>query len=142
MLKLKQIVIVPISVVGLHAAGLAHSLRAPLAAQPPQSGSRQRPIRLVVLDPTTRQQHGMRSHEFMRRRTRVHAGVVQDEILDLHEFARAPQGRASVVKMGAQNEGFRDRTGGCCMICSKLFKTVQNCTLSGIELETMVADAA
>jgi hypothetical protein len=33
----------------------------------------------VVLDPTTRQQHGMRSHEFMRRRTRVHAGVVQDE---------------------------------------------------------------
>jgi hypothetical protein len=44
----------------------------------------------VARNSAARQQHGMRAHEFMRRRTRIHAGVMQNEILELHEFARSP----------------------------------------------------
>ena len=52
----------------------------------------------------------MSPHQLMGGRTRVHAGVMQNEILDLHELSRPPQRRAGVMKMGAQLEGFRDRT--------------------------------
>ena len=52
----------------------------------------------------------MRAHELMGRRTRVHAGVMQNEILDLHELSRPPPRGAGVVEMGAQPKGFRDRT--------------------------------
>ena len=50
----------------------------------------------------------MGAHQLMGGRTRVHAGVMQNEILDLHELSRPPQRRAGVVKMGAQLKGFRD----------------------------------
>jgi hypothetical protein len=51
----------------------------------------------------------MSAHQLMGGRTRVHAGVMQNEILDLHELSRPPQRRAGVVEMGTQPEGFRDR---------------------------------
>ena len=52
----------------------------------------------------------MGAHHLMGGRTRVHAGVMQNEILDLHELSRPPQRGASVVEMNAQPKGFRDRT--------------------------------
>ena len=52
----------------------------------------------------------MSPHQLMGGRTRVHAGIMQNEILDPHELSHPPQRRAGVVKMGAQLEGFRDRT--------------------------------
>ncbi len=42
-------------------------------------------------------------------RTRVHAGVMQNEILDLHELSRPPKRGAGIMEMGAQPKGFRDR---------------------------------
>lgn len=49
------------------------------------------------------------AHELMARRTCVHTGIMQNEILNPREFSRPPQRGAGVVKMGAQLEGFRDR---------------------------------
>ena len=70
---------------------------------------RQRPVGLPGGDPPTREQDCMSAHQLMGGRTRVHAGVMQNEILDLHELSRPPQRGAGVMKMGAQPKGFRDR---------------------------------
>ena len=61
----------------------------------------------------------MSPHQLMGGRTRVHAGIMQNEILDPHELSHPPQRRAGVVKMGAQLEGFRDRAHAQALIQSR-----------------------
>ncbi len=109
-LEVRHIVIVPIGVFD------ARILVAPLASQSAQTRRHHGPTRLMVRDPPTRAQHGISAHELMGRRTRVHAGVVQNEIFDLYEFSRSPQGGAGVVEMRAEHEGFRHRAGAQALV--------------------------
>jgi hypothetical protein len=44
----------------------------------------------------------MSAHQLMGGRTRVHARVMQNEILDLHELSRPPKRGAGIVEMNAQ----------------------------------------
>lgn len=52
----------------------------------------------------------MRLRERVGRGAHVHAGTVQDEVLEGHELAREPGAGASVGEVGATDPAIPDRT--------------------------------
>ena len=68
----------------------------------------QRPSGLLIGNPTAREQDGVGAHEFVRRRTRIHVGIVKNEIFCLRELPRPPQGGAGVVEMRAEDKSLCD----------------------------------
>jgi hypothetical protein len=54
----------------------------------------------------------MRSGELMGGAADVLLGIVQHEVLKMHELAFEPQGGAGVQEVGAGDEAFADRASG------------------------------
>ena len=82
------------------------------AAQAGEPGGRQRPVGFCLGDAAAGAQHGMGAGELMGRGADVHVGVVENEIVEVDEFAVEPQAGAGVGEVGAGDKAVADRAFG------------------------------
>ncbi len=81
------------------------------APQPGQAGRRQRPIRLGPGDAPAGAAR-RRARELVGRRADVHAGVGENEVVEVDELAFQPQSGAGVGEVGAGDPAVADRALG------------------------------
>ena len=82
------------------------------AAQAIETSRRQRPIRFGTGDAAPRSQHGPSPGQLMGWGADIHAGVVENQIFEVDEFALEPQTGAGVGIMGARDPAVADRAFG------------------------------
>ena len=80
-----------------------------VAAQRGEAGPRQGPVGRLGGNAPARPQHRVGADQGVGGRADVHAGVVQHEVFEVHQFALEPQGGAAFGKMRPRNPALAHR---------------------------------